>query len=139
MVTRSSFVDSEHNPVSYLAVACTIKVIGVIGPPISITGTKAYSRGRTIRKKAPVNNSTYSWHRAYVSAVLETDPARLYDCIHEALNAIEARFLSPIGITGPEYRAIEDAKRGLATLKVERIQDHSYTPILPLWRAVDRN
>jgi hypothetical protein len=86
-----------------------------------------------------VNNSTYSWHRAYVSAVLETDPARLYDCIHEALNAIEARFLSPIGITGPEYRAIEDAKRGLATLKVERIQDRSYTPILPLWRAVDRN
>jgi len=63
---------------------------------------------------------TYLSLSAYMSAVLETDNAQMPTRIYEALAAIEQRLLSPIEKDGTEYRAIEDAQRGLLTLKAER-------------------
>jgi hypothetical protein len=67
----------------------------------------------------------YSWQPYYLSAVLETDNALMPGRIYEALTAIERRLLSPIETDGIEYRAIEDAQRGLLTLEVERVGDGS--------------
>lgn len=63
---------------------------------------------------------TYLWLSAYLSAVLETDNALLPTRIYEALAAIEQRLLSPID-SGDEFREIENAQRGLLTLKADRI------------------
>jgi hypothetical protein len=63
---------------------------------------------------------TYSWLPAYMSAVLETDNAAMPTRIYEALAAIEQRLLSPIEAGGIEYREIENAQKGLLTLKAER-------------------
>jgi hypothetical protein len=65
---------------------------------------------------------TYLSLSAYMSAVLETDNAQMPTRIYEALAAIEQRLLSPIEKDGTEYRAIEDAQRGLLTLRLsERV------------------
>jgi hypothetical protein len=64
--------------------------------------------------------ATYSWQTVYLAAVLETDDAAMPTRIYEALAAIEQRLLSPIETGGIEHRAIEDAQRGLLTLKAER-------------------
>jgi hypothetical protein len=63
---------------------------------------------------------TYLWLPAYMTAVLETDNALMPARIYEALAAIEQRLLSPIETDGTEYREIENAQRGLLTLKSER-------------------
>jgi hypothetical protein len=70
---------------------------------------------------------TYSWQSAYLSAVLETENALMRARIYEALAAIEQRRPSLIATDGIEERAIEDAQRGLLTLKVERTQPGSQT------------
>ena len=68
---------------------------------------------------------TYLWLPAYTSAVLETDDALMPTRIYEALAAIEQRLLSPIETDSIEYRGIENAQRGLLTLKAERVEQGS--------------
>jgi hypothetical protein len=63
----------------------------------------------------------YPWHAAYQTAILETDDAAISLRIYEALAAIEQRRLSYLEIGGEEERALEDAERGLLTLKTARI------------------
>ncbi len=64
--------------------------------------------------------ATYSWQPFYLSAVLETNSALMANRIYEAFAAIEQRRLSLIETGGIEDRAMEDAQRGLLTLKAER-------------------
>jgi hypothetical protein len=64
----------------------------------------------------------YWWQRTYDSAVLETDPARMSDCVKAALTAIEERLRSCIEYGGPEDTAIEEARRTLSMLKVKMVQ-----------------
>jgi hypothetical protein len=68
---------------------------------------------------------TYSWQSAHMSAVLETDNALMPIRIYDALAAIEQRRPSLIGTDGIEERAMEDAQRGLLTLKAERTRPSS--------------
>jgi hypothetical protein len=77
---------------------------------------------------------TYLWLPAYLSAVLETDNALMPTRIYEALAAIEQRLLSPI--EADEYKEIENAQRGLLTLKVERV-DYSSAPATTNCRLID--
>ena len=77
---------------------------------------------------------TYLWLPAYLSAVLETDNTRLPTRIYEALAAIEQRLLSPIETGGDESREMENAQRGLLTLKTERI-DWGGAPASTNWPA----
>jgi hypothetical protein len=60
-----------------------------------------------------------------MSAVLETDNSLIPTRIYEALAAIERRLLKPIETDGIEYRAIENAQKGLLALKAERAGDGS--------------
>jgi hypothetical protein len=74
--------------------------------------------------------TTYLWQTVYLAAVLETDNAAMPTRIYEALAAIEQRLLSPIEEDGTEYRAIQDAQRGILALKAERtasIRDFNQT------------
>jgi hypothetical protein len=64
---------------------------------------------------------TYLWLPAYLATVLETDNTFLPTRIYEALAAMEQRFVSRIETGGDEPREIENAQRGLLTLKTERI------------------
>ena len=64
--------------------------------------------------------ATYLWQTVYLAAVLETDNAAMPTRIYEALAAIEQRRLSPIEAGGIEERALDDAQRGILTLKAER-------------------
>jgi hypothetical protein len=66
-------------------------------------------------------NEKYTWQAAYQAAILETDNAAMSLRIYEALAAIEQRRLSYLEIDGEEDRALENAERGLLTLKAERI------------------
>jgi hypothetical protein len=79
---------------------------------------------------------TYLWLPAYLSAVLETDNALMPTRIYEALAAIEQRLLSPIESGGDEYKEIENAQRGLLTLKAERV-DYSSAPVTTNCRVID--
>jgi len=63
----------------------------------------------------------YRWQTTYDSAVLETDSARMSDCVKAALTAIEERLRSCIEYGGPEHTAIEEARKGLATLKAKML------------------
>jgi hypothetical protein len=65
---------------------------------------------------------TYLWTPAYLCAVLETDNTLLSTRIYDALAAIEQRLLNPIEAGGDESKEIENAQRGLLTLKAERIE-----------------
>ena len=64
--------------------------------------------------------TVYRWQATYDSAVLETDPARVSDCVKTALTAIEERLRSCIVYGSPEHTAIEGARKALATLKAKR-------------------
>jgi len=66
--------------------------------------------------------TTYLWQSEYLSAILETDNALMPTRIYDALAAIERRLLSPMETVGVEYRAIQDAQKGLLTLKAERTE-----------------
>jgi hypothetical protein len=73
---------------------------------------------------------TYLWQTVYLAAVLETDNTAMPARIYEALAAIEQRLLSPIDIGGMEYREIENAQRGLLTLKTERTKPASNVDVI---------
>jgi hypothetical protein len=66
------------------------------------------------------DTETYSWLPAYMSAVLETDNGRMPTRIYEALAAIEQRRPSLTATDGIEEKGMENAQRGLLTLKAER-------------------
>jgi hypothetical protein len=59
------------------------------------------------------------WRTAYVSAIFETDSARMTIKIADARAAITARLDSPIEIGRLEHESIEAARLRLATLKAE--------------------
>jgi hypothetical protein len=67
------------------------------------------------------NPPVYLWHPAYLCAVLETDNERMPTRIYEALAAIEQRRLNPIETGSIEHREMENAQRGLLTLRAERV------------------
>jgi hypothetical protein len=64
--------------------------------------------------------TVYRWQTPYDSAVLEMDLTQIPFRVREALKAIEERLRSCIEYGSPEHRAIEDARRALATLKAKR-------------------
>ena len=67
-------------------------------------------------------NAIYSWQATYWSAVLEASPKQLSIRINEARRAIDERLHRPNQIKGPEHRAIEDARSGLAELEAELVE-----------------
>jgi hypothetical protein len=66
-----------------------------------------------------MNTRTYPWRTAFLCAVFETDPAKMLARIGKATTAIEVRLADHNQPDDAESRAIEDAWRGLATLKAE--------------------
>jgi hypothetical protein len=62
------------------------------------------------------------WRTAYVSAIFETDPARMTLKIADARAAITERLNSPIEIGRFEHEGIEAARQRLATLKAQRVE-----------------
>jgi hypothetical protein len=62
----------------------------------------------------------YLWHASYWAAICETDECLMPGRILEALSVIEQRLLSPIKPDGIECRDIENARRGLEVLRMER-------------------
>jgi hypothetical protein len=72
---------------------------------------------------------TRSWLPAYMSAVLETDNARMPARIYGALAAIEQRRRSLMTTDGIEERKMEKAQTGLLTLKAERAGDEKRTRV----------
>ena len=70
----------------------------------------------------------YRWQTTYDSAVLETDPARMSDCVKAALKAIEERLRSCIEYGGTEHIAIEDARKALAALKAKMLGQQRREP-----------
>ena len=68
------------------------------------------------------NPKNYPWETTYVSAALETDFSKLIGRIGRARQAIKHRLATPTQIDDPEHRAIEDARRALATLEAERFE-----------------
>jgi hypothetical protein len=64
--------------------------------------------------------TVYRWQTPYDSAVLEADVVQIPNRVKAALSAIEERLRSCIEYGSPEHRAIEDARRALATLKAKR-------------------
>jgi hypothetical protein len=69
-----------------------------------------------------MNDTIYSWHTTYWSAVLETNPKQLCIRINEARRAIDDRLREPIQINSHELRAIEDARTALAELEAELVE-----------------
>ena len=82
---------------------------------------------------------TYIWLPAYTSAVLETDDTLMPTRIYQALAAIEQRLRSPIETDSIEYREIENAQRGLLTLRVERVEQGSASESTRVIRAGQRS
>ena len=85
------------------------------------------------------DTETYSWFPSYMSAVLETDNARMPTRIYEALAAIEQRRPSLTVTDGIEEREIENAQRGLLTLKTERTGGENATGHTGVSRAVQQS
>ena len=70
----------------------------------------------------------YAWTQAYVTAILETDNAKMHERIHTADTRVRAR-LSELSMdhsgTPEEREALDSAIRGLNALRQERIGDTS--------------
>ena len=62
------------------------------------------------------------WRTAYVSAIFETDPAKMTLKIAHARAAIAERLNSPTEIGKPEHEGIEAARQRLDTLKARRVE-----------------
>jgi hypothetical protein len=62
------------------------------------------------------------WRTAYISAIFETDPAKLTLTIADARVAITERLNSPIEISTLEHEAIEAARLKLATLQAKPVE-----------------
>jgi hypothetical protein len=65
------------------------------------------------------NSAIYPWQTAYMSAVLEFDPNKASIKVKEAVRVIHERMKQPIKLGGKEYRAIQDARTGIAMLTAE--------------------
>jgi len=72
-----------------------------------------------------MSHPTYLWEEPYIAAIYETDDANMAGRILEATSAIEQRLLSPVEPFSDEDRAIQNAQRGLATLRAERCRPQS--------------
>jgi hypothetical protein len=66
-----------------------------------------------------MNTRNYSWRKAFLCAVFETDRAKLPAGISKATAAIEARVAVRPQPDLIECRAIEDARRSLVTLAAD--------------------
>jgi hypothetical protein len=64
--------------------------------------------------------TVYRWQTPYDSAVLEMDLTLIPSRVKAALGAIEERLRSCIEYGSAEHRAIEDARRSLASLTRKR-------------------
>ena len=64
--------------------------------------------------------TVYRWQTPSDSAGLEMDLTLIPSRVKAALQAIEERLRSCIEYGSPEHRAIEDARRSLATLNHKR-------------------
>jgi hypothetical protein len=62
------------------------------------------------------------WRTAYVSALFETDPAKMTLKIANARAAIAERLNSPVEIGKLEHEGIEGARQRLATLKANPVE-----------------
>jgi hypothetical protein len=62
------------------------------------------------------------WRTAYVSAIFETNPAKMTLKIAEARAAFTERLNSPIEIGKFEHEGIEAARQRLATLEAQRVE-----------------
>ena len=62
------------------------------------------------------------WRTAYVSALFETDPAKMTLKIADAGAAIAERLNSPVKIGKIEHEGIEAARERLAALKAARVE-----------------
>jgi hypothetical protein len=62
------------------------------------------------------------WRTAYVSAIFETNAAKMTLKIADARAAITERLNSPIEISKFEHEGMEAARQRLATLKAQRFQ-----------------
>jgi hypothetical protein len=62
------------------------------------------------------------WRTAYVSAIFETDPAKMVLKIADARAAITERLNNPIEIGKLENESIESARERLATLKAKPVE-----------------
>jgi hypothetical protein len=65
------------------------------------------------------HQEAYSWHDAYVSALMELDRAKLHGRILGASAAIKERLLSSIEVSSAEYNAIVAAEMALLALRSE--------------------
>jgi hypothetical protein len=63
------------------------------------------------------NQLKYRWQAAYLSAILEFDSSKIPAKVKKALSSIEDRLKLPLILGSPEYRAIQDAKSGIAVLR----------------------
>jgi len=63
-----------------------------------------------------MNTRAYPWRTAFLCAVFETDPARVPARVSKATQVIEARLAALAQPDADECKAIEDARKGLATL-----------------------
>ena len=70
----------------------------------------------------PDESPSSLWRTAYVSAIFETDPAKVTLKIADARAAITERLNSPIEIGRFEHEGIEAARQRLATLKAQRVE-----------------
>ena len=66
-----------------------------------------------------MNTRAYPWRTTFLCAVFETEPGNMPARISKASKAIEARLAEPAQLDDVERRAIEDARKGLATLSSE--------------------
>lgn len=66
--------------------------------------------------------SSSIWRTAYVSAIFETDPAKMVLKIADARAAITERLNSPIEIGKLEHESIESARQRLASLKAKPVE-----------------
>ncbi len=62
------------------------------------------------------------WRTAYVSALFETDPAKMTLKIANARAVIAERLNSPVEIGKLEHEGIEGARQRLATLKAKPVE-----------------
>jgi hypothetical protein len=67
------------------------------------------------------DNSSSAWRTAYVSALFERDAVKLALRIAETNTAITERLNGLIQIGRPEHEAIEIARKGLVSLKAQRV------------------
>jgi len=98
---------------------------------ISIDGALAYSPtvgpfrknvSELLKEGFMTESPSSLWRTAYVSAIFETDPAKMTLKIADARAAIAERLNSPVEIGKLEHEAIEVARQRLATMKARPVE-----------------